>query len=119
MTFASDQNPPDDVTVKFQDSPSTAGPSDPSPLIRSKLDKIDYEMLFRLYLVVQYADKSIYPIAYWDWGANFYATTNVPNSGVAVIDPASKVSKATNWVRSNGDPLKTAGPVRNGNVEWQ
>ena len=69
--------------------------------------------------VIFYADKSIYPIAYSEWYANFYATTNVPGSGVTVIDLVSTVSKTLNWVRSNDDPLKDAGPVWNSNVDWQ
>ena len=46
----------------------------------------------RTYLIVRYADHSIYPIAYWDWNANFYATTNVAGKGVSVLSAASKVS---------------------------
>lgn len=64
-----------------------------------------------MYLVVQYADKSIYPIASWDWNTNFFATKNVVDKGVSVIDPASKVSVEGDWVKSNADPLKTAGPT--------
>ena len=115
-TFASEQNPPNDITVKLQDSPGTSGPN---PLVRSKLDKIDYAMSFKLFMTVQYSDMSIYPIAYWEWYANFYATTNVLGSGVTVIDPASKVATVGGWVKSNDDPLKTVGPVWNGNVGWQ
>jgi len=80
---------------------------------------MDVKYLPREYLVVRYADKSIYPIAYWDWNVNFYATTNVAGKGVSVIAAASKVSTEGDFVRSNADPLKTAGPIFNGNTGWR
>jgi hypothetical protein len=84
-----------------------------------KLDRIDVLRSFRTYIIVRYTDNSIYPIAYWDWDVNFFATINVPGSGVTVINAASKVSAEANWVRSNDDPLKTAGPTVNNNDIWR
>jgi hypothetical protein len=112
--FTATPNPPDGVLIRSEDSPSTGWPAN-----SSKLDTMDVKYLIREYLVVRYADKSIYPIAYWDWNVNFYATTNVPGSGVSVINAASKVSAEGDWVRSNADPLKTAGPIFNGNTGWR
>ncbi|HEY8505896.1 MAG TPA: hypothetical protein VIL46_15030, partial [Gemmataceae bacterium] len=97
--FSSTPNPPNGVTVKFHDSPSTGWPAN-----SDKLDVLDNKYLLRLYLVVRYADGSIYPIAYWDWNVNFYATKNKTDLGVSYIEPASKVSVEGPWARSNADP---------------
>ena len=102
------------VKIYTADAPATGRPAN-----ADKLDKLDLKYLFRTYIVVQYADKSLYPIAYWDWNVNFFATTNAPQQGVTVIAVASKVSTEGGWVKSNADPLKTAGPIVNGNVGWR
>jgi hypothetical protein len=112
--FTSTPNPPNGVLIRSEDSPSTGWPAN-----SDKLDTMDVKYLPREYLVVRYADKSIYPIAYWDWNVNFYATTNVAGKGVSVIAAASKVSTEGDFVRSNADPLKTAGPIFNGNTGWR
>jgi hypothetical protein len=107
-------NPPGGAIMKFRDSPRTGQPAN-----SDKLDVMDLKYSYRTYLVIKYPDSSIYPIASWDWDVNFHATTNVPGSGVSVIAPGSKVSAAAAWVRSNDDPLKTAGPIFNGNTHWR
>jgi hypothetical protein len=112
--FTSNPVPPDRVTFRSEDSPSTGWPAN-----SDKLDKMDVKYQIREYLVAVYDDDSIYPIAYWDWNVNFYATTNVAGSGVSVINAASKVSTEGGWVPSNADPLKTAGPIFNGNTGWR
>ncbi|MBX9625692.1 MAG: hypothetical protein K2X82_17960 [Gemmataceae bacterium] len=101
------------VTIHMEDSPQTGVPAE-----ADKLDKLDMKYLLRLYVVVQYADQSLYPIAYWDWNVNFFATTNVAGKGVSVIAAASKVGVEGGWVKSNADPLKTKGPTFNTSVNW-
>jgi hypothetical protein len=112
--FTSTPNPPDGVTVHMDDSPETGWPANPD-----KLDAIDVKYSFRTYLVVLYPDETIYPIAYWDWEANCYATMNAPGLGVTWMEAASKVTAADSWVRSNADPLKTASPIFNYSIEWR
>ena len=50
---------------------------------------------------------------------SFFATTNVAGKGVSVIAAASKVSVEGGWVKSNDDPLKTAGPIFNTHTSRQ
>ena len=102
------------MTVRTWDYPSTGWPTN-----SDQLDKLDLKYSLRSYLIVRYADNTIYPIAYWDWNANFFATTNVVDKGVSVIDAASKVSVEGSWVRSNSDPMRTAGPIFNRNTGWR
>jgi hypothetical protein len=110
------------ATLTMTDSPMTGTTSarDGAPGRGDALmtDKIDLKKNLRLYIVVQYADGSLYAVANWDWYANFYATMNQQFRGVTMIQPASKVDKIGNWILSNDNP-KTAGPIYNGNVVYQ
>jgi hypothetical protein len=114
--FTSTANGQNGIVVTVPDIPGLGGQP---PAVFSLVDKLDVKYKFRIYLVVRYTDGSIYPIAYWDWNVNFFATTNIPNSGVGAIDPASKVATDGGWYRSNFDPGKTSGPIMNGNFTWQ
>lgn len=115
------------ASLDFTSTPTATGvriytadaPGSSSPTNADKLDKLDVKYLFRTHIVARYLDNSLYPIAYWDWNVNFYATTNVLDRGVTVIAAASKVSLEGSWVKSNADPLKTAGPIPNRNTKWQ
>ncbi|HEY2785950.1 MAG TPA: VCBS repeat-containing protein [Fimbriiglobus sp.] len=106
------------VYVRCSDFPSTG-----IPLNEPSLDRIDFRMEYRTYLVVQYGgdDGSLYTFGYVDWSVVFFAKTNVANKGVTVIDAKSKVAVDPNQLLRSGnpDPSKTVGPIYNFNVTWQ
>lgn len=108
------------VDVIMTDSPSTGYPGN-GVIAASFATKVDYKQSFQTWLVVQYPDanNTIYPIANLTWSVNFWATDNVPNSGVSVIQPASMVSLVTPLTASNDNPAQTGGPVLDGNLKWQ
>jgi hypothetical protein len=109
------QTTPASVKVSANDSPDF-GFQDPAT--NERISLIDFKDLLRIYLVVRYSrDQSIYPIAFWNWGVNFYATNRVANKGLTVINDASKVTADDNYTRLNLDPEKTKPPVGNGSID--
>lgn len=78
-------------------------------LFGESVTSIDALFSFKVYVVAEYDDKSIYTIAAYDWRANFYATTRVAGRGVTVIQADSMVTGDSGPRRSHLDPDITTG----------
>jgi hypothetical protein len=112
--FNSVPNPTgDSVVITANDSPASFARNN-----NDKLEKIDDFFKARAYLVVSYGDGSIYTVAYINWSANFYATTNAGPGGVGVtVIQTSSVVIPNDYVRSNENP-ETRTPTYNDGMTW-
>ncbi len=90
-----------------------------NPAVSATVSTIDLGESYSTYLVVKYADNSIYPIACLDWSVNFYATTWVQNQGVTVINPASGVSIGNSSSVWGDSGLVTGGPTAVQATHWE
>ena len=118
-TSVSASNIPNVSYYGMLDSPAHIWGQTPAQQVAAaSIDYIDTKTIFRTHLIVKYDDGSIYSIAYWNWNANFYATSDGPGTGLKNIMPASGVFADPDWTRSNQDPLKTSGPVAQESLQW-
>jgi hypothetical protein len=101
------------VVIQGDDSPGAWGPNN-----NDKLAIIDYRLSFRVYLVAEYADGSLYSLGYINWVANFWADTNVPGTGVSVIKVPKGVTADATWTASNVDPAQTNPPIYNNGMTY-
>jgi hypothetical protein len=104
---------PTGVIIQGDDSPRLGGNKN-----NDKIAIIDFQNSYRVYLVAQFGDGSLYSVGYINWKANFWADTNVPTKGVSVIrDPKGVTADAT-WTVSNLDP-QTNPPTANKGLIWK
>jgi hypothetical protein len=77
---------------------------------------IDVQFGFKLYLVWKYPSGIYYPVAYYEWWVDWYATGNGPVNNIILT---YGVQSDVIYIPSNATPGKMVGPVANANFSWQ
>jgi hypothetical protein len=78
---------------------------------------IDVQDSYQLYLVWKYPSGIYYPLAWYLWWVQFYATGPGPVNNIIV--PPSGVGVDVRWFPDNSTPGKMIAPIANNSTAWQ